>query len=30
MRGGMGDTVIAPFYEVLVRRGVDIRFFHAV
>ena len=30
MRGGMGDTVIAPFYEVLVQRGVDIRFFHAV
>jgi uncharacterized protein with NAD-binding domain and iron-sulfur cluster len=30
MRGGMGDTVIAPFYEVLVKRGVDVRFFHAV
>jgi uncharacterized protein with NAD-binding domain and iron-sulfur cluster len=30
MRGAMGDTVIAPFYEVLARRGVDVRFFHAV
>jgi uncharacterized protein with NAD-binding domain and iron-sulfur cluster len=30
MRGAMGDVVIAPFYEVLARRGVEIRFFHAV
>ena len=30
MRGAMGDTVIAPFYEVLARRNVDVRFFHAV
>ena len=30
MRGAMGDTVIAPFYEVLARRGVEVRFFHAV
>jgi uncharacterized protein with NAD-binding domain and iron-sulfur cluster len=29
MRGGMGDTVIAPFYEVLVDRGVKIEFFNA-
>jgi uncharacterized protein with NAD-binding domain and iron-sulfur cluster len=30
MRGAMGDTVIAPFYEVLAKRGVEVRFFHAV
>jgi uncharacterized protein with NAD-binding domain and iron-sulfur cluster len=30
MRGAMGDTVIAPFYEVLAGRGVEVRFFHAV
>jgi uncharacterized protein with NAD-binding domain and iron-sulfur cluster len=30
MRGGMGDTVIAPFYEVLKNRGVHIEFFNAV
>ena len=29
MRGAMGDTVIAPFYEVLKERGVDVRFFCA-
>jgi len=28
MRGGMGDVVFAPFYEVLRRRGVQFRFFH--
>jgi uncharacterized protein with NAD-binding domain and iron-sulfur cluster len=30
MRAGMGDTVIAPIYEVLARRGVSFRFFNAV
>src|SRR5581483_5270748 len=30
MRAGMGDTVFAPLYEVLHRRGVTFRFFHAV
>jgi uncharacterized protein with NAD-binding domain and iron-sulfur cluster len=28
MRAGMGDIVFAPFYQVLKRRGVSIRFFH--
>ena len=28
MMAGMGDTVFAPLYEVLRRRGVDFRFFH--
>ncbi len=28
MRAGMGDTVFAPFYEVLKRRGVRFEFFH--
>jgi uncharacterized protein with NAD-binding domain and iron-sulfur cluster len=28
MRAGMGDTVFAPFYEVLRRRGVKFEFFH--
>ncbi len=28
MRGGMGDIVFAPLYEVLARRGVSFRFFH--
>jgi len=28
MRGGMGDVVFAPLYELLRRRGVDFRFFH--
>jgi uncharacterized protein with NAD-binding domain and iron-sulfur cluster len=30
MRGAMGDTVIAPFYEMLAKRGVEVLFFHAV
>lgn len=30
MTAGMGDAVIAPLYEVLVRRGVSFRFFHRV
>ncbi len=28
MRAGMGDVVFAPFYEVLLRRGVRFEFFH--
>lgn len=28
MRGGMGDVVFAPLYELLRRRGVQFRFFH--
>ncbi|HEU4726708.1 MAG TPA: FAD-dependent oxidoreductase, partial [Kofleriaceae bacterium] len=28
MRGGMGDVVFAPLYELLRRRGVRFRFFH--
>jgi uncharacterized protein with NAD-binding domain and iron-sulfur cluster len=28
LRGGMGDVVFAPLYEVLRRRGVEFRFFH--
>src|SRR5205823_10553092 len=28
MRGGMGDVVFAPYYEVLRRRGVKFEFFH--
>jgi uncharacterized protein with NAD-binding domain and iron-sulfur cluster len=28
LRGGMGDVVFAPFYEVLRRRGVRFEFFH--
>jgi uncharacterized protein with NAD-binding domain and iron-sulfur cluster len=28
MQAGMGDVVFAPFYEVLVRRGVRFEFFH--
>lgn len=28
LRGGMGDVVFAPLYEVLRRRGVRFRFFH--
>lgn len=28
MHAGMGDTVFAPLYEVLKRRGVRFRFFH--
>ena len=30
MNSGMGDVVFLPFYELLVKRGVDIRFFHRV
>jgi uncharacterized protein with NAD-binding domain and iron-sulfur cluster len=30
MTAGMGDTVFAPLYEVLVRRGVRFAFFHRV
>ena len=30
MQAGMGDVVFAPIYEVLKRRGVKFRFFHAV
>jgi uncharacterized protein with NAD-binding domain and iron-sulfur cluster len=30
MQAGMGDTIFAPFYEVLKRRGVKFRFFHKV
>ena len=30
MQAGMGDTVFAPFYEVLKRRGVHFKFFHHV
>jgi uncharacterized protein with NAD-binding domain and iron-sulfur cluster len=30
MRGGMGDVVIAPIYEVLAKRGVAFAFFHRV
>jgi uncharacterized protein with NAD-binding domain and iron-sulfur cluster len=30
MRWGMGDTVFAPLYEVLKKRGVTFKFFHRV
>lgn len=30
MLGGMGDTIFAPMYELLARRGVRFEFFHAV
>lgn len=30
MQAGMGDTMFAPFYEVLRRRGVRFHFFHRV
>jgi uncharacterized protein with NAD-binding domain and iron-sulfur cluster len=30
MQAGMGDTVLTPFYQVLKRRGVTFKFFHAV
>ncbi|HJU09884.1 MAG TPA: FAD-dependent oxidoreductase [Candidatus Binataceae bacterium] len=30
MQAGMGETVFGPFYEVLQRRGVKFKFFHAV
>lgn len=30
MTAGMGDAIVAPIYEVLLARGVEFRFFHAV
>ena len=30
MQAGMGDTIFAPLYEVLKRRGVSFKFFHTV
>jgi len=30
MQAGMGDTVFVPFYQVLKRRGVNFKYFHAV
>ena len=30
MQAGMGDTIFAPLYEVLKRRGVEFKFFHRV
>ena len=30
MQAGMGDTVFAPLYQVLQRRGVKFQFFHRV
>jgi uncharacterized protein with NAD-binding domain and iron-sulfur cluster len=30
MQAGMGDTIFAPYYQVLQARGVQFRFFHAV
>jgi uncharacterized protein with NAD-binding domain and iron-sulfur cluster len=30
MQAGMGDTVFAPLYEVLKKRGVNFKFFHHV
>ncbi len=30
MNAGMGDVVFLPFYELLVKRGVEVRFFHRV
>jgi uncharacterized protein with NAD-binding domain and iron-sulfur cluster len=30
MSSGMGDTIFAPIYELLHKRGVDVRFFHRV
>lgn len=30
MQAGMGDTIFAPLYEVLKKRGVQFRFFHKV
>ncbi|MFZ0270343.1 MAG: NAD(P)-binding protein [Acidobacteriaceae bacterium] len=30
MQAGMGDTIFAPMYEVLRKRGVQFRFFHRV
>ncbi|MBL0171161.1 MAG: hypothetical protein IPP90_10595 [Gemmatimonadaceae bacterium] len=30
MQSGMGDTIFAPYYDVLVQRGVQFKFFHQV
>jgi uncharacterized protein with NAD-binding domain and iron-sulfur cluster len=30
MNAGMGDVVFAPLYELLIKRGVDVEFFHRV
>ena len=30
MRAGMGETVVAPMYQALRRRGVDVAFFHRI
>jgi uncharacterized protein with NAD-binding domain and iron-sulfur cluster len=30
MNSGMGDTIFAPLYELLVKRGVKVEFFHRV
>jgi uncharacterized protein with NAD-binding domain and iron-sulfur cluster len=30
MMAGMGDAIFGPMYEVLMKRGVDIKFFHKV
>jgi uncharacterized protein with NAD-binding domain and iron-sulfur cluster len=30
MNSGMGDTIFAPLYELLIKRGVEIRFFNRV
>lgn len=30
MNSGMGDVVFLPFYELLTKRGVEVRFFHRV
>jgi uncharacterized protein with NAD-binding domain and iron-sulfur cluster len=30
LNGGMGDVVFLPFYELLVKRGVEVSFFHRV
>jgi uncharacterized protein with NAD-binding domain and iron-sulfur cluster len=30
MNAGLGDVVFLPFYELLSKRGVDVRFFHRV
>ena len=29
-QAGMGDTIFAPFYEVLKQRGVKFKYFHKV
>ena len=30
MNSGMGDTIFAPLYELLIKRGVSVEFFHRV